>query len=116
MAIEIYATWEDMTALEEAAQVAGSPGSVGFLQETLHDGPYATEALLPEAFNDCGGARIPAASLARRLPAALALEEKRQREIYGAVDERVMQNYRDFVALCARKEAETGRPCRIVAT
>lgn len=30
--------------------------------------------------------------------------------------ERVLKSYRDFVALCARKEQETGIPCLIIAS
>jgi hypothetical protein len=30
--------------------------------------------------------------------------------------ERVLKSHRDFVALCQRKEAETGEPCLIIAS
>ena len=33
-----------------------------------------------------------------------------------AAVQRVQKQYRDFVALCARKEEETGIPCLIVAS
>jgi hypothetical protein len=57
--------------------------------------------------------------LQKQLPDALHVAETREREVYGVRDaeeiERVLQSYRDFVALCARKEHETGIPCLIVA-
>jgi hypothetical protein len=49
----------------------------------------------------------------------LHVAETREREVYGVTDaediERVLKSYRDFVALCARKEEETGIPCLIIA-
>ena len=55
-----------------------------------------------------------------RLPATLVVAEQREREIYGVTDQaeidRVLKSYRDFVELCARKEAETGEPCLIIAS
>ena len=61
-----------------------------------------------------------AATLADRLPAVLVVAEARERTIYEATDpveiERVLKSYRDFVALCERKEAETGEPCLIIAS
>ncbi|HUI21587.1 MAG TPA: hypothetical protein VLZ74_11165 [Methylocella sp.] len=48
------------------------------------------------------------------------MAEARERKLYGTTDpskiERVLQSFRDFVALCARKEAETGEPCLIEAS
>jgi len=50
---------------------------------------------------------------------ACSVAEARERKLYGTTDpveiERVLKSYRDFVALCARKEAETGEPCLIIA-
>jgi len=50
----------------------------------------------------------------------LVVAEQREREIYGETDkaeiDRVLKSYREFVALCARKEAETGEPCLIIAS
>jgi len=44
----------------------------------------------------------------------------REREVYDVTDaadiERVLKSYRDFVALCARKQRETGQPCLIIAS
>ena len=74
---------------------------------------------MPEAF-EYGRARIAAGTLQKRLPDALHVAETREREVYGVTDaediERVLKSYRDFVALCARKEEETGIPCLIIAS
>jgi hypothetical protein len=122
MGIDIYAKWDAMTEAEEAAQITGfsiEHGHVGYLREAYHGEPYATKVLVPEAFEE---SRVPiyAATLQDRLPATLVVAEQREREIYGVTDqaeiERVLQSYRDFVALCARKEAETGEPCLIIAS
>jgi hypothetical protein len=122
MGIDIYATWNGMTAADHAAQITGFSvvhGHVGYLREPYHGEPYATTTLVAEAF-DHGGAAIPAATLQARLPEVLAAAEAREREVYDVTDaeaiERVLKSYRDFVALCARKERETGEPCLIIAS
>jgi hypothetical protein len=65
-------------------------------------------------------AAISAATLRDRLPATLAAAEAQERTLYGVSDpaaiDRVLQSYRDFVALCERKERETGARCRIIAS
>ena len=122
MGIDIYAKWDGMTEAEEASQVTGfsiEDGHVGYLREAYHGEPYATKVLVPEAFEE-SRVQIHAATLASRLPAVLIISETREREVYGVTDaediERVLKSYRDFVALCARKEAETGEPCLIIAS
>lgn len=120
--IDIYAEWTGMTVEERAAQwscCGVAYGHVGYLREAYDGEPYATKALVPEAF-DLERAPIYAETLQARLPEALELAEQREREIYGvAVDaeiNRVLRSYADFVELCARKEDETGEPCLIVAS
>ena len=123
MGIDIYARWRDQTGDEEEAQYkAGfdsTVGDIGYLREAYHGEPYATKVLVPEAFEEH---RVPiyAATLESRLPATLVVAEAREREIYGVTDQaeidHVLKSYRDFVALCARKEAETGEPCLIIAS
>jgi hypothetical protein len=60
------------------------------------------------------------ATFSLTVPVTLVVAEAREREIYGVTDQaeidRVLNSYPDFVALCARKEAETGEPCLIIAS
>jgi hypothetical protein len=122
MAIEIAAQWDRMTIHDVAAQYSakcqGSRGNVGYLSETYFGGPYPTEMLAPEAVR-YGRARIAAADLKRRLPDALYEIETRElsfsHNAEGEQNARLVQKeYREFVALCAHKEEETGIPCLIV--
>lgn len=122
MGIDIYAEWDGMTEADKAAQVTGfsvEHGHVGYLREAYHGEPYATKVLVPEAFEE---SRVPiyAEALQDRLAATLVVAEEREREIYGVTDQaeidRVLKSYSDFVELCARKEAETGEPCLIIAS
>src|SRR3984893_15575344 len=110
MGIDIYAKWDGMTEAEEAAQITGfsiEHGHVGYLREAYHGEPYATKVLVPEAFK-CGRTGIAADTLQKRLPDALHVAETRERTVYSETDaneiERVLKSYRDFVALCVRKE------------
>jgi hypothetical protein len=123
MGIDIYAKWEFMSVQEEKAQLkawaSAEEGGIGYLREAYHGEPYATKVLVPEAFEQ-GRARIDARTLQERLPDTLHAAATREREVYGVTDaediERVLKSYRDFVALCARKEEETGIPCLIIAS
>ena len=122
MGIDIYAEWDRMSMQDKAAQITGfsvEHGHVGYLREAYHGEPYATKVLVPEAF-ETGRARIDAGTLQKRLPDALHAAETRERKVYGVTDaeeiERVLKSYRDFVALCARKEQETGIPCLVIAS
>lgn len=122
MSIDIYAEWNGMTGADRAAQwgcCGTEQGHLGYLHEAYDGEPYATVALVPEAFEMCR-APIYSDKLEARLPAALEIAEQREREIYGVTDEadikRVLRSIADFVELCARKEAETGQPCLIVAS
>lgn len=122
MGIDIYAEWDGMTEAEKHLQYTGfsiEHGHVGYLREAYHGEPYATKRLVPEAFM-WGRAPISAAVLSRRLPDTFRIAEQRERQVYGVTDakqiERVLKSYRDFVALCAQKEFETGRLCFVVAS
>jgi len=122
MGIDIYAEWRNMTPEESNAQITGfdtTAGRVGYLREAYHGKPYATQVLVPEAF-ETGEALIPASLLRQRLPAALAAAEQREKTVYGETDpleiQRVLDSFRNFVELCERKEAETREPCRITAS
>ena len=105
-------------AAQLRAEFNGDRGDIGYISEPYYGQPYPTQALAPEAFR-YGRARIPASDLQRRLPDALYTLESRElcfgcdHETYLAV-ERMQKQYREFVALCARKEKESGIPCMIV--
>ena len=113
-----------MSMQEAAAQLSSRfsdhCGELGSLYEPYYGQPYPLKALAPEAFR-YGRARIAAADLERRLPDALHIVETRE-ECFGfgeetkAAIQRVQKQFRDFVALCARKEEECGIPCMIVAS
>jgi hypothetical protein len=123
MGIDIYAKWDGITEAEEAAQMKAwasvEDGDIGYLREAYHGEPYATRRLVPEAFM-YGRAKISAVSLRQRLQETLEVAERRERKLYGATNvediEHVLKSYRDFVALCAQKEFETGQPCLIIAS
>ena len=65
--------------------------------------------------------RVRARDLQKRLPDALYLVETRE-QCFGFSPEtqksiwRMQEQFRNFVALCARKEQECGIPCMIVAS
>ena len=127
MGIDIYARWPQQSEAETDAQCTGfsiEHGHVGYLREAYHGEPYATRVLVPEAFDHethPEGAPIPAATLRERLPDTLAAATRRQALVYEEGPEHettraVLQSFTDFVALCERKERETGQPCTIVAS
>ena len=125
MGIDIHARWKGQTEEEEAAQVTGfsvEHGHVGYLREAYHGEPYATRHLVAEAFDsDTGEARIPAKVLRERLPETIRLVKERLRVVYQrggdiADDDPVVKSFTDFVALCERKEHETGEPVTIIAS
>jgi len=123
MGIDIYAQWRGMTKANKQAQITGfsvTSGHVGYLREAYHGEPYATKALVPEAFSsDNGKAEIAAALLRERLPAVLRLVAERHRIIYDdtpAEIKRVQKSFSDFVDLCELQEARTGQPTKIIAS
>jgi hypothetical protein len=122
MGIDIYARWEGMSRDEIAAQACGfsiAHGYSGYLREAYHGAPYATRVLVPEAFFYHEGATIPAALLQKRLPTALKVAEEREAKLYRSPRhqvEIVLKSFRDFVSLCSLREAETGKPCCIIAS
>lgn len=124
MGIDIYVRWEGQSEAEKQAQYTGysvEHGHVGYLREAYHGGPYATQVLVKEAFDDSdsdGGTRIPASTLRRRLPAALKAARERgwknYRERYED-DHPVLQSFVKFVELVERLEKDKKRP-RIIAS
>jgi hypothetical protein len=122
MGIDIYAKWRGQTdkarAEQSEAWLSTGAGGAGYLREAYHGTPYATMFLFTEAF-ESGEARIPAAVLQGRLPHTLVLVEERARKLYQATDEEVegeKRSFREFVALCAEKEQETGEPVLVIAS
>ena len=130
MGIDIYARWRGQTEAEKKAQVTGYSilhGHVGYLREAYHGEPYATRALVPEAFwsefSDAypEGVPIEAAKMRERLPKVLEVALIREQDIYGhdrhdPETQSVLKSLEDFVSLCEDKEDMTGEPCRIVAS
>jgi len=125
MGIDIYVEWKGQTEEEKEAQITGCSiehGHVGYLRESYHGEPFATQYLVAEAFDSEDiQAQIPAAVLRKRLPKTIRLAKERLRVVYnrrGSIpdDEPAVKSFTDFVELCERKEAETGEPVTIVAS
>ena len=121
MGIDVYAHWSGKTAADARAQITGfsvEHGHVGYLREAYDGEPYATRVLVPEAFE--GETEIPASVLRARLPETLRVATDRQAHLYDEAahserTEAVLKSFVEFVELCERKEAETGKLCRIAA-
>ena len=130
MGIDIYARWRGQSAAEVEQQYTGfavDHGHVGYLREAYHGAPYATRALLPEAFAETlilaypAGVPIEAGKMRARLAAVLDVARERECTIYGHDEHHretraVLASIEAFVRLCEEKEAATGEPCRIVAS
>lgn len=113
-------TIRSLKAAQLSAKFGNDYGGIGYLREPYYGEPYPTQTLVPEAFR-YGRARIAAADLRKRLPDALDMVETRELcfgydSEHEAAVARMQQQYRDFVALCARKEEECGIPCMIIAS
>jgi hypothetical protein len=124
MGIDVYLKWEGMTAEDERNQITGFStvsGHKGYLREAYHGSPYATHVLFPECWEDSKGnhpgeVEIPAATLRKRLPAAIKACIERARKVYHesvTADSPECKAFTDFVALAERKEKESGQPCRV---
>lgn len=125
MGIDIHAEWKGQTEEERKAQYtffSTVHGHVGYLREAYHGEPFATTYLVAEAFDSADGqAKIPAAVLRERLPETIRIAKERERVVYerkGEIpdDDPGIQSFTDFVALCERKERETGEPVTIFAS
>ena len=139
MGIDIYMEWDDITDDERKARYTGfdtTAGSVGYLREAYHGGPYATEALVPDAFEwtenigklmanaEAGGAElgddlltlldrgvpIRAEVLRERLPETLLKARERIDTLYpdtpSELADRQVAAFIDFVELAEAKQAE----------
>lgn len=123
MGIDIYMRWELITEEEIEKQYCGfdvTKGYAGYLREAYHGEPYATQALVPEAFDSGGeGAAISAATLRERLPKAMKAALRREREVYKNdevnEDSACVQSFVAFVELAEKLERE-GKPFRVIAS
>jgi RNA processing factor Prp31 len=123
MGIDIYARWpeQDKDALEAQISAWGSTdsGDIGYIREAYHGEPYPSQHLMPEAFDNDEGVVIPVAILHERLPETLRLAAERERKVYQTADheiDKVIDQYRQFVTLCEKVEARTGKPPTIIAS
>lgn len=116
--ITVYIRWPaDTDEQAEAERRGGHYHGLCFFAG-YRAGYDALRALLPEAFDPrrtCAP-RIRARKLQRRLPHALAVLQRRLTSEYGADPESkamhdMMDSFEYFVALCARKEFESGAAC-----
>lgn len=104
MGIDVYLRWRGMSEADKESQYTGfrtDKGDVGYLREAYHGGPYATQVLIPEGWEDRGdeveeeegedededaeedGVPVPAATLRERLPATLLTATYRHHVVYG---------------------------------
>jgi len=120
--IDMYLEWNGQTEAEKNAQYCGydtTKGNLGYLREAYHGEPYATKVLAPECWGAESEVAIPAATLRARLPAVLEVAKERAVKLYHDKEEGVklvQQSFIDFVELAEWKEAETGKPCRVVCS
>ncbi len=86
MGIDVYMAWSDMTEEEEKARYTGfstHSGHVGYLREAYHGGPYATNVLLPECFQDGNNEhQYDGADLRARLPETVFAALYREAHVY----------------------------------
>lgn len=123
MGIDIYMRWDDQTEDEKEAQYTGfsiDHGHVGYLREAYHGGPYATQVLVPEAFeaDECV-AEIPASILRSRLADATQTVIERSKKVYKTTitkNDPSVQSFVDFVELAEKIETKTGKPVTVIAS
>ena len=139
MGIDIYMNWDGITDDEKKAQYTGfstTSGDVGYLREAYHGGPYATETLLPEAFEwvqeignlmscaEMAGSELPddlldllsrgcpmqAETLMDRLGSTILRVRERIDKVYPMTSpedaDLVVSSYISFVDLALEKQAE----------
>ena len=83
MGIDMYMRWKGMDSSDTDAQFAlEGGGSVGYLRESYHGGPYATQIIAPECWSGEQEQRIPAKTLASRAPHAVVAALIRDATIY----------------------------------
>ena len=117
MGIDIYMRWDGMTEGDRDKQITGfdaTVGDVGYLREAYHGGPYATQYLVEEAFeNGAGDVHIPAKKLRERLPLTKDIVIQRAKEVYEeelTEDDEVVKAFEDFVKLGEALEEDGRKP------
>ena len=117
MGIDIYMRWDGMTEGDRDKQITpfdATVGDVGYLREAYHGGPYATQYLVEEAFEDgAGDVHIPAKKLRERLPLTKDIIIQRFREVYDeelTEDDAVVKAFEDFVKLGEALEEDGRKP------
>ena len=126
MGIDVYLNWKGKTEKEEEDQVTGwstEAGSAGYLREAYHGSPYATQILVPEAFEDENAGKnvsIFAKELRANLDEALKTFKERVQKLYPDMPpkdyKKREKSFIHFVELAEKKEKETGEPCTIYAS
>lgn len=123
MGIDVYMKWRDQSEAEAKNQITGFStvsGHKGYLREAYHGGPYATQVLMPEGWEDhkikykedyrywfdeksgewiegdWPGVQIDALVLEKRLAKTLNTVLERQRRVYDYDD--ANDDHRKYVA------------------
>jgi hypothetical protein len=119
MSIEFYASWNGITIEERdeqevAAETRTSDGQHGFVAAYSNEVAFALRLLCRELFE---GRVIPAREMRDRLPAVLERLDSDFEAQNLPYSEQAVASIKDeiqaFVAVCERKESETGAPVRI---
>jgi hypothetical protein len=126
MGIDVYLKWNEMKKEDHEAQLGTgfqtNIGDTGYLREAYHGEPYATQMLVPEAFDDkLAGEDVPifAKEMRARLPKVLEKVRERYEKIYEAGEDEIKEaqkSFSDFVKLAEQKEDELKEPCKVYAS
>jgi len=125
MGIDVYLKWNTMKEEDHKAQCKGFQtdiGDTGYLREAYHGKPYATQMLVPEAFDDkLAGEDVPifAKEMRERLPKVLEKVRERYEKIYEAGEDEIkmaQKSFSDFVKLAEQKEDQLKEPCKVYAS
>jgi len=126
MGIDVYLKWNEMKEEDHKAQLGTgfqtNIGDTGYLREAYHGEPYATQMLVPEAFDEkLAGEDVPifAKEMRARLPKVLEKVRERYEKIYEAGEDEIktaQKSFSDFVKLAEQKEEANKEPCKVYAS
>ena len=126
MGIDVYLKWDTMADEDHKAQLGKgfqtNIGNTGYLREAYHGEPYATQMLVPEAFDEKNsGEDVPifAKEMEARLPKVLEKVRERYTKIYEAEEDEIktaQKSFSDFVKLAKLKEEQNKEPCKVYAS